>query len=134
MTSVQPIHACQDASGLPVLSFNARLAQLAEHYLDTVGVIGSSPIPRTSLRSERSVERRLPRRSATARRRANGTIPKRSELRLGKPAKQSEDECCHAVTHSAEAGRFKLPAGGLRLGKPVALNQPLASDFSSVIP
>ena len=26
---------------------NARLAQLVEHYLDTVGVIGSSPIPRT---------------------------------------------------------------------------------------
>ena len=64
--------ACQDAAGLPVLIFSARLAQLAEHYLDTVGVIGSSPISRTSLRLERSVKRRLPRRSATARRRANG--------------------------------------------------------------
>ena len=45
---------------------NARLAQLAEHYLDTVGVTSSSLVPRTSLRLERSVKRRLPRRSAIA--------------------------------------------------------------------
>ena len=32
--------------------FSARLAQLAEHYLDTVGVTSSSLVPRTSLRSK----------------------------------------------------------------------------------
>ena len=32
----------------------ARLAQLAEHYLDTVGVTSSSLVPRTSLRPKRS--------------------------------------------------------------------------------
>ncbi len=31
-------------------SGEARLAQLAEHYLDTVGVTSSSLVPRTSLR------------------------------------------------------------------------------------
>jgi hypothetical protein len=30
-----------------VSASGARLAQLAEHYLDTVGVKGSSPLPRT---------------------------------------------------------------------------------------
>jgi hypothetical protein len=30
-------------------SSGARLAQLVEHYLDTVGVTGSSPVPRTIL-------------------------------------------------------------------------------------
>ena len=39
------------------------IAQLAEHELCKLGVAGSTPVASTSLRSERSRERRLPRRS-----------------------------------------------------------------------
>ena len=37
-------------------SGEARLAQLAEHYLDTVGVTSSSLVPRTILRQESRTE------------------------------------------------------------------------------
>ncbi len=46
------------------------VSSVVEHYLDTVGVAGSNPASRTILRSERSVERRMP---SIARRASEGS-------------------------------------------------------------
>src|ERR1035437_4583691 len=72
--------ACQFS--LPI----ARLAQLAEPYLDTVGVTGSSPVPRPSLPS-----------------------PLRFELRLGKPAFPVKNMDCCQVTFSSSSLKIPCP-------------------------
>ena len=74
------------------------VAQLVERLVRNEKVAGSNPVGSTSLRSERSGERRLPRRSA---KHAGGLCPtpRRFELRLGKPAKIEFDAvllCLHS--------------------------------------
>ncbi len=77
---------------------------------------GSNPSPTTILRSKRSGERRLSRRNAVKADANQFSNHKRSELRLGGPAKflqqRSEDEGCRAEARSAQAGRFKVVTAG----------------------
>ena len=64
------------------------IAQLVEHWTENPGVGGSSPPLATSLRSQRSGERRLPRRSEATEGSGNEAGHTfRCELRLGTPAR-----------------------------------------------
>jgi hypothetical protein len=60
------------------------VAQLVERLVRNEKVAGSNPVGSTSLRSERSGERRLPRHSAAKAGRGLTAMNNRSELRLGK--------------------------------------------------